>query len=212
MGHILTSTYTQSEETMKTNQTMEHQDTRSAIVDIENMQTKQGAADMPSFDGEKKTSRNVTIMTEDIEMQSTAGSQSHISPRSSNSDGASESPRTMSAASSKSEKSATFNHFYEIIEEIGKGTSSTVYLAREIANPERKVALKIIKEKFLKEQESMKIIVNEINILKNMNHKSINKLISFGTNGELVEKSGKILDHLVYMILEYKPKMLFDVC
>ena len=118
----------------------------------------------------------------------------------------------MPAASAKSEKNATFNHSYEIIEEIGKGTSSTVYLAREIANPERKVALKIIKEKFLKEQDSMKVIVNEINILKNMNHKGINKLISFGTNGELVEKSGKVLNHLVYMILEYKPKMLFDVC
>jgi len=48
--------------------------------------------------------------------------------------------------------------------------------------------------------------------MKNLNHLNINKLISFGTNGELVEKSGKVKSHLVYMVLEFVPKMLFDIC
>ena len=40
MGHILASTYNQSEETLKSTQKMENQNAQSTIVDIESMQTE----------------------------------------------------------------------------------------------------------------------------------------------------------------------------
>jgi serine/threonine protein kinase len=58
----------------------------------------------------------------------------------------------------------------------------------------------------------MKTVVNEISILKQLNHANINKLISFGTNGEMTFEDGKVEYNLVYMVLDYMPKVLFDVC
>lgn len=74
---------------------------------------------------------------------------------------------------------------------MGSGTSSTVYEAQEVSNPEKKLAIKIIKDSFLKEEESMKTVVNEISVLKQLKHDNINNLLSFGTNGEMTSQDGK---------------------
>lgn len=57
----------------------------------------------------------------------------------------------------------------------------------------------------------MKSFVNEISILKQLKHENINKLVSFGTNGEMIYQDGKTEYNLVYMVLDYMPKTLFDV-
>lgn len=42
-----------------------------------------------------------------------------------------------------------FNEQYEIIDHLGEGKTSKVYLCREIDNPNKKVALKLIRNEFI---------------------------------------------------------------
>ncbi len=64
-----------------------------------------------------------------------------------------------------------FNDTYEIIRSLGEGNTSKVYLGRALADPNQQVAIKIMKEEFLKkDKESIISVQNEITILKNMQH------------------------------------------
>jgi len=46
-----------------------------------------------------------------------------------------------------------------------------------------------------------------------MNHKNVNKLISYGDNGKIQKPAtGRIIPNLVYMLLEYVPHNFFDIC
>jgi len=59
-----------------------------------------------------------------------------------------------------------FNEQYEIIDHLGEGKTSKVYLCREIANPEKKVALKLIRNEFIhSDSAAISNIENEIRIL-----------------------------------------------
>ena len=51
---------------------------------------------------------------------------------------------------SKQSNKPTFNDNYEIVKSIGEGNSSKVYLAREIKDHSRLVAIKVLKEEFLR--------------------------------------------------------------
>jgi serine/threonine protein kinase len=42
-----------------------------------------------------------------------------------------------------------FNDKYEIIDHLGEGKTSKVYLCRELNNPSKKVALKLIRNEFI---------------------------------------------------------------
>ena len=103
-----------------------------------------------------------------------------------------------------------FNEQYEIIDHLGEGKTSKVYLCREIANPEKKVALKLIRNEFINsDPAAISNIENEIRILHGLEHGNINKMISYGANGVCRKPSGRVITQLVYIILEYVPCGLF---
>jgi len=50
-------------------------------------------------------------------------------------------------------KHPVFNGTYEIIRSLGEGNTSKVYCGRSIVNPSESVAIKILKEEFLRRDE-----------------------------------------------------------
>ena len=59
-----------------------------------------------------------------------------------------------------------FNSKYQMLNTLGEGNTSKVYLAREIAEPKSLVAIKILKEEFLaRDQDSRNAVANEVYIL-----------------------------------------------
>lgn len=107
-----------------------------------------------------------------------------------------------------------FNNRYEIIKNLGAGNTSKVYLARDTLSPETLVAIKILKEEYLKRDfDSILSVQNEITILKNMDHPHVIRLISYGDDGQVLKPSGRIIERLVYLIMEFVPGgLLFDFC
>ena len=78
----------------------------------------------------------------------------------------------------------------------------------------RTVALKILKEEFLRrDNDSILSVHNEITILKNMQHPQIIAMLGYGDSGEVVKPSGRHINNLVYIMMEYVPcGLLFDLC
>jgi len=64
-----------------------------------------------------------------------------------------------------------FNNKYEILKNLGEGNTSKVYLGKALDNPNQQVAIKVIKEEFLRrDADSILSVQNEITILKNLNN------------------------------------------
>ena len=107
-----------------------------------------------------------------------------------------------------------FNNSFEILKSLGEGNTSKVYLAREIANPSNHVAVKILKEEFLRrDNDSILSVQNEITVLKNLNNDSIVRLLDYGDAGQVVKPSGRIINNLVFLVLEFvHGGLLFDLC
>ena len=76
------------------------------------------------------------------------------------------------------------------------------------------MALKILKEEFLRrDNDSILSVHNEITILKNMNHQNIIAMRGYGDAGEVVKPSGRHINNLVYIMMEYvQCGLLFDLC
>ena len=73
----------------------------------------------------------------------------------------------------KRPKHPLFNGEYEITHSLGEGNTSKVYFAKSIETG-NKVAIKIIKEEFLRrDNDSIISVHNEITILKNLNQRNI---------------------------------------
>jgi len=71
---------------------------------------------------------------------------------------------------------------------LGDGNSSKVYLCRSLTNPEALFALKIIKDDFLdRSRENVRMIEQEISILRGLKHRNVVGLVSYGTDGEVVK-------------------------
>lgn len=89
-----------------------------------------------------------------------------------------------------------------------------MYLASDLQDKTHFVAIKILKEEFLKRDEnSIFSVQNEITILKNLDHKGIIRLIEYGDSGIVLKPSGRELSHIVYIIMEYvQGGLLFDFC
>lgn len=72
----------------------------------------------------------------------------------------------------------------------------------------------MMKNEYLK--RSSKIIKNieqEIQILGSMNNKNIVKMIDYGTDGEIVKPSGKMIKDIVYISMEYiSGGLMFNLC
>lgn len=96
---------------------------------------------------------------------------------------------------------------------LGEGNTSKVYLARSLENGTF-AALKILKEEFLRrDNDSILSVHNEITILKNMNHEGIVALYGYGDAGLVVKPSGRHINNLVYILMEFVPcGLLFDLC
>lgn len=107
-----------------------------------------------------------------------------------------------------------FMNKYNIKSSCGEGNTSKVYLAEELDYPHKVVAIKILKEEFLRrDSESIISVNNEIKILKNIKHKGIVDMLEFGDNGLVVKPSTRRIENLVYIIMEYiKGGLLFDLC
>jgi len=107
-----------------------------------------------------------------------------------------------------------FNGKYNIMKSLGEGHTSKVYLAHQIGNPSIQVAIKVLKEDFLaKEKDAIKSVENEITILRSLKHTGIIGLLECGDSGVVEKPSGRIINNMVYLIMEYvQGGLLFDVC
>lgn len=107
-----------------------------------------------------------------------------------------------------------FNNQYEIIKSLGEGNTSKVYLGKEVANPNNFVAIKVMKEEYLKrDSDSILSVQNEITVLKELEHPGIIRLLSYGDSGNVVKPSGRQINGLVYIIMEFvQGGLLFDLC
>ena len=89
-----------------------------------------------------------------------------------------------------------------------------MFLCRHLRNDQKLVALKLIKQDYLaKKVESMDSVMQEISIHKNLDHHNINHLIDYGTEGEIVKPSGRVISNLVFIMMEYVAGGTFyDMC
>lgn len=89
-----------------------------------------------------------------------------------------------------------------------------MYLARALENHSQLVAIKVIKDEFLRrDADSILSVQNEITILKNLNNPGLIKLIEYGDQGVVQKPSGRVINNLIYIVMEYVTGgLLFDTC
>merc|ERR1712038_2226075 len=106
-----------------------------------------------------------------------------------------------------------FNNKYEILKSLGEGNTSKVYLGRSLTTGEYS-AIKILKEEFLRrDSDSILSVHNEITILKNLQHSGIINMLEYGDAGQVVKPSGRVIDNLVFIVMEFvQGGLLFDLC
>lgn len=111
------------------------------------------------------------------------------------------------------EKFSVFNDEWKVVENLGEGNTAKVYLCEHLKDPSKKIALKLLKQEFLsKGKHHIKSVEQEISILSGLEHKNITKIIDYGSDGVVVKASGKKIDNLVYLALEYiDGGILFDL-
>lgn len=107
-----------------------------------------------------------------------------------------------------------FNKEYEILRSLGDGKTSKVYLCKSIKDTDKKVAMKLLREEFLqKDEKNVKSVEKEIQILKGLDHEHIVKLIDYGSEGTVKKKSGRVIEDLVYILMEHvSGGLLYDLC
>ena len=107
-----------------------------------------------------------------------------------------------------------FNGEYEVMNKLGAGKTSRVYLCRLLNNPKKKFALKIFRHEYLQDKNlSIQQIQDEIKILYGLDHPNITKLHGFGSDGKILKPTGKLISNLVFLLIEYAPgDLLFDKC
>ena len=108
-----------------------------------------------------------------------------------------------------SPKHPIFNNKYYITSKLGEGFTSRVYLCVDIQDPSNKFALKVLKESLVANSIAQKSFMLETQILNELNHKHINKIISSGQTGQIIKPSGKVMNGITFLILEYVHGHLF---
>ena len=111
------------------------------------------------------------------------------------------------------QKHPIFNGEWEIMSSLGEGNTSKVYLARNMTD-KRQVALKLLREEFLqRDADSIKSVEQEIQILQGLKHSNIVNIVGYGSDGTVLKPSGRKIENLVYILLEYVTGgLLFDLC
>lgn len=76
------------------------------------------------------------------------------------------------------------------------------------------MALKILRDEFLRRDEnSIKSVEQEIQILDAMKHQNIVRILGYGSEGHVLKPSGREIKNIVYIYLEYvSGGLLFDLC
>lgn len=120
----------------------------------------------------------------------------------------------MQNSSNASPAHPVFNGKYEILKSLGEGNTSKVYLGKLIGGNEEYAAIKILKEEFLRrDSDSILSVHNEITILKNLQHSGIINMLEYGDSGQVVKPSGRVIDNLVFIVMEFiQGGLLFDLC
>lgn len=97
---------------------------------------------------------------------------------------------------------------------LGNGKTSRVYLCRSLAEPDTKVAVKLFREEYLaKNPTNQKTVETEIELLKELNHQGVVRAHECGTDGTVKKPSGKVMEDLSYIVLEYaQAGTLFNLC
>lgn len=74
--------------------------------------------------------------------------------------------------------------------------------------------MKLLREEFLqRDQDSIKSVEQEIQILQGLNHQTIVNIVGYGSDGHVLKPSGREIKNLVYILLEYVTGgLLFDLC
>ncbi len=87
-------------------------------------------------------------------------------------------------------------------------------MVRNLRDPKKLQALKLLREEFLqRDTDSIKAVEQEIQILQGLKHQYIVNICGWGSDGKVVKPSGREINNLVYIMLEYIPGgLLFDVC
>jgi len=71
-------------------------------------------------------------------------------------------------------KHPIFNNEYELLQSLGEGNTSKVYMARSLKDPSNIMALKLLREEFLqRDVDSIKSVESEIQILQGLKHENI---------------------------------------
>lgn len=85
-------------------------------------------------------------------------------------------------------------------------------MAKDLLNYEKSVAIKVIKsEELSSDLQAYLLLKKEVDIMEQLDHLNIVKLLTFGTNGFL-EKSDEPLSFIPqYIIMEYVPISFFNV-
>ena len=86
-------------------------------------------------------------------------------------------------------------------------------MARNLENKQL-VALKLLREEFLqRDAYSIKSVEQEIQILQGLKHDNIVNIVGYGSDGTVLKPSGRKIENLVYILLEYvSGGLLFDLC
>jgi len=107
-----------------------------------------------------------------------------------------------------------FNERFEIVKSLGEGNTSKVYLGRDLTNADHLVAIKIMKEEYLKrDYDSIYSVQNEITVLKEIEHAGVIRLLDYGDAGKVNKPSGREINGLVFIIMEFvQGGLLFDLC
>ena len=109
------------------------------------------------------------------------------------------------------------NGKYALMSRLGEGNTSKVYLAQTVDATQQMVAIKIIKDDFLQKDPAgaKKAVLSEVSTLHALKqHSNIIKLLDYGDNGQVYKPSGRTVEGLVYIVLEYVEGglLLFDLC
>lgn len=110
------------------------------------------------------------------------------------------------------------NGKYALLNRLGEGNTSKVYLAQTLDHTQQLVAIKIIKDEFLQKDSAgaRKAVLAEVSTLQALKqHSNIIKLLDYGDNGQVYKPtSGRTVDGLVFIVLEYVAGglLLFDLC
>lgn len=113
-----------------------------------------------------------------------------------------------------SRTNTVFNNKYEILKILGEGNTSKVYLGKHI-DEEKYVAIKILRSDYLQKsrEEALVAVQNEISVLRSMQHPGIINLYEYGDAGQVLKPSGRVIENLVYLTMEFvQGGLLFDLC